>query len=776
MSKIKKWKNNLSIKSKFIFLTIFIISILSICLSILSIHSLGNYGEQSQQITSKALEQQAEEYLYQITYDNARKNDLFLQNIMDVGIHLANMTTQIFQLQDIYVPGYYWKAEENLYQGKNGYYHNSPNEKSSIFIANSTNLTNEILTQLEQSAYMDYYVKNIVDTKKNIVAIYLGTKDEITRYYPNIQLGTLVPADFKITSRPWYKAAIENNTNNTLVWSEVYNDAAGYGLMITASIPIFQSTIDLIGALGLDVTINTIVTSLNETTFLGNGYFFLFDENNNIIFLPEKGYIDIFGREKENEEISTNLNESRIEIKNYLQQNELIGPGPYSIDMNGSSYYITSTKINSTGWTLASIAYKENILSSIAKLEKNTDESISQFIFVYLIPSSIILLILFTIVGIIFTSYLTDPIEKLSDVAENVAKGNYNLSVPKSSTNDEVSKLNNSFSYMIDEIKKSRHELNKYNLELERLVQDRTHELDKRVVELKASEEANLNILEDLNYTIKNLTQAKEDIKKKNIELEKTQHELKILNKYLEEKVQQRTEKIQQLLKQKDEFIHLLAHDLKNPLTTPLTLLPILKTKIEDEKLQEILNASIRGINNIKRLINETLKLARLDDTNKTLDLKQLKLNEKITDVIEINRGLFEKNNFKIENHVDTEIDVIADEFQLEEVLNNIFSNAIKYTPENIEGKIIIDVDKDEDFVKISITDNGSGLTIDDQTRIFEKFYKSGHPREGMDSTGLGLGICKSIVEKHGGSIWAESTGIGNGSTFYFTLKKYKNE
>src|SRR6056297_2991627 len=77
---------------------------------------------------------------------------------------------------------------------------------------------------------------------------------------------------------------------------------------------------------------------------------------------------------------------------------------------------------------------------------------------------------------------------------------------------------------------------------------------------------------------------------------------------------------------------------------------------------------------------------------------------------------------------------------------------------------------KDDENVVISVSDNGQGLSEREKIKVFEKFYKSGSPRKGMDSTGLGLGICKNIVEMHDGNIWAESEGKGKGSTFYVSL------
>lgn len=263
-------------------------------------------------------------------------------------------------------------------------------------------------------------------------------------------------------------------------------------------------------------------------------------------------------------------------------------------------------------------------------------------------------------------------------------------------------------------------------------------------------------------YNIRDVTKEKRD-----------EQRLKEQKKALEEtneKLQKRTEEVESLLDQKDELFHLLAHDLKNPLTTPRSVLPLVEKKISDEKLKKMLKVSIKNINTIQRIIDETLKLAKYDDFSGLNELKELSLHELVEKVLDSNQAIIKNNDFQVETVIDQDLFVSADEFQMEELMNNLISNAIKYTPEDADGLIKIEAKEDGDQIIVSVSDNGIGLSDSQKTRVFEKFYKAGSPREGMDSTGLGLGICKNIVARHGGDIWVESKGPGNGSTFYFKL------
>ena len=245
--------------------------------------------------------------------------------------------------------------------------------------------------------------------------------------------------------------------------------------------------------------------------------------------------------------------------------------------------------------------------------------------------------------------------------------------------------------------------------------------------------------------------------------------------KKLEEDLRKRTCKVEKLLKQKNEFIYMLSHDLKNPLTPLASLLPIVKEKEQDAKAKEMLDVSIRNVNSMIELITETLDLARLDDADAGIEFVNINLRGEFETVIKNNQVLFD-NNIVVENNINENIIVDADKLLLGELISNLITNAVKYTPEEIRGTITINANEEKDVVTVSVKDTGVGLTKEQVTHVFDKFYKIGEPRPGMKSTGLGLAICKSIVEKHGGKIWVESPGPGKGSTFYFTISIAKKQ
>ena len=258
------------------------------------------------------------------------------------------------------------------------------------------------------------------------------------------------------------------------------------------------------------------------------------------------------------------------------------------------------------------------------------------------------------------------------------------------------------------------------------------------------------------------------DRKKAENELKKAHSRLNKLNEELEKKVEIRTSEVINLLKQKDEFINQLGHDLKNPLNPIINLIPLINEKIHDPNVKDQLNIVMKNVDFMKNLVVKTIELARLNSPETEFILEDTRLNEEIKNVIEKNQLFLGKKNIELINKLDNEIIVKADKLRLNELFDNLITNAIKYSPDG--GAITLNAKDIGEFIKISIKDTGVGLNEDQLKHIFDEFYKVDKSRHDFDSSGLGLTICKRIVEKHGGQIWAESPGSGHGTTIFFTL------
>ena len=315
----------------------------------------------------------------------------------------------------------------------------------------------------------------------------------------------------------------------------------------------------------------------------------------------------------------------------------------------------------------------------------------------------------------------------------------------KINSKDEIGDLANTFNTMSKDLKKSRIELEDYSKNLEIQVGDRTKELHDKSKNLELT----------------------------NKELKKAQNKLSEMNKYLEEKVKERTLEVETLLKQKNDFINQLGHDLKTPLGPLINLIPLLKKKERNPKKKEILDVLHQDVEYMKNLVVNTLELARLNSPKTKFSFENINLKKEIEKIINNKKIIFDKKNIQIENKIIPDHYVLVDKQEFEVLITNLIDNSVKYNNEN--GKVKLKSKEENNLITISIIDTGIGLNNKQIKNIFDEFYKADQSRHDIESSGLGLSICKRIVEKHNGKIWAESAGLGKGSNFYISLPKDKN-
>ena len=220
----------------------------------------------------------------------------------------------------------------------------------------------------------------------------------------------------------------------------------------------------------------------------------------------------------------------------------------------------------------------------------------------------------------------------------------------------------------------------------------------------------------------------------------------------------------------KSEFVMAASHELKNPLTSLGMSVDLLLEKARrdggDGASLTLLEAAHEDLQRMKALVSNLLELARLEDGRVELEIERAPVRTLVQRVEEVFRSQVELKGVHLDSVIgDAVPEVRADANKAAWVLTNLVSNALRYVSEG--GAITLKADRFGRFVHLSVVDDGPGIPLEYQSRIFEKFFKVGGREPG--GTGLGLAICKEIVRAHGGTIWVESI-PGNGSTFTFTL------
>jgi signal transduction histidine kinase len=219
----------------------------------------------------------------------------------------------------------------------------------------------------------------------------------------------------------------------------------------------------------------------------------------------------------------------------------------------------------------------------------------------------------------------------------------------------------------------------------------------------------------------------------------------------------------------KSELIATVSHDLKQPLS-------VMNGYIELMLMQQVVTAQgmnaihmiRRAMQNMRQLIDDLLDLAKIE-SGITLDLEPVQISQTIYECLDQIRPFAQNKSIDLINQVSADLpNVLADHARLHQILSNLISNAIKYTAPNGWAKIM--AEQRNNSIRISIQDNGMGISPEDQIHVFERFYRVRRPEtDSIEGTGLGLAIVRSLVELHNGQIGVESK-LGEGSTFFVIL------
>jgi signal transduction histidine kinase len=225
-------------------------------------------------------------------------------------------------------------------------------------------------------------------------------------------------------------------------------------------------------------------------------------------------------------------------------------------------------------------------------------------------------------------------------------------------------------------------------------------------------------------------------------------------------------ERLKEIQKMKDEFINVAAHELRTPIQPILGLSEVLYAKIKDTEQRQLLDTITRNAKRLQRLTDDILDVTKIESQSLKLSKERFNLNDLISNIIDGYRNYIEKDKVQVKllyepNNKDN-IYVEADRGRLIQVISNLLGNSIKFTK---EGTICIITEDKDNQVVVSVKDTGTGIHPEILPRLFSKFVT-----KSFQGTGLGLFICKSIVEAHGGKIWAENNSDRKGAMFAFSL------
>ncbi|MDF2647394.1 MAG: yycG [Paenibacillus sp.] len=423
-----------------------------------------------------------------------------------------------------------------------------------------------------------------------------------------------------------------------------------------------------------------------------------------------------------------------------------------------------------------------------------------------LISGTLIALGLTAILGVLLTSTITNPIKEITKQATAVAEGNFDQQVIIQGT-DEIGQLGHTFNFMMNRLKEA---LSLNEEEKEKLASiltnmndgiiatdDRGHVivLNRRAKQILQTEEETtlgLDISEVLGIpmdTIRGFLQGHVSTTLLDINLPDDDEQLSVRITFtpihrrgegqngiiavLQDVTDQ--EKLEQARR---EFVANVSHELRTPLTTIKSYLEALDDgAIEEPQLaSRFISVTRSETERMIRLVTDLLHLSRLDSKQSMMSKSSTLVSEMLEEVADRFSFQLQQRKIQILIHVEQGVtSLLLDRDKIDQVLDNLVSNAIKYTGD--EGAIRLEARKiEKDVLEISVQDNGIGIPKKDLSRIFDRFYRVDKARSrNMGGTGLGLSIAREIVKAHGGSIILESE-LGQGTRVVFTLPIQQEE
>ena len=413
-------------------------------------------------------------------------------------------------------------------------------------------------------------------------------------------------------------------------------------------------------------------------------------------------------------------------------------------------------------------------------------------------------LILAVLMAYVFAKTLTGPIHQLTVKAKILAEGDLKQTVEVYSE-DEIGQLAESFNYMASELNKTVGEAFREKNKLEAIL----HNMTDGVISFDKSGNithantvaAEMLEVDKLDFNLDMFTRKYDlelDDQGRDIEdgmAVQLQYTFPVGEKFINasfspyfnetEEIEGIVVVLQDITKQKKldnmrkEFVANVSHEMRTPLTTIKSYTETLMYGALEEKdmAMDFLNIINTEADRMSFLVRDLLQLSRFDNKQVQFKFTKVYINELISENVSQNKIHAEnkKQNLILELWPDDDAYVVADRDRINQVINNITTNAIKYSPEG--ATIRIYVTEDKSYYKINVSDTGMGISKEDLPRIFERFYRVDKARSrAMGGTGLGLAIAKEIMEGHDGKLTAESEyGKGTTMTMWF-MKNQDNK
>lgn len=685
-------------------------------------------------LANRTLEDESISHLNEIVRAQIKIFSRELTGISELGYIAQGQATDFFSSLDNITPSEL--SYENYDYAENGvFYKKNKMAGASLYYSTRTEIGSEEKKKAVASELLDPILKHISQANDNIVAVYLNTFDSMNRYYPFIdEVYSQFLPNMDIPSYNFYYLADEqHNPSRDVVWTETYLDPAGQGWLMSCVVPVYNGDF-LEGVAGIDITIDKFLQNILNLDLPWGAQAFLVDSGGTIMAMPQEVesllgltelrthvYSEQVARDTFKPE-EFNLLKTTIEgipatVRRILDLEQSVE----EITLKSGQYYLAHARERQSGWKLMVLADKHSILEPVLDMEKKS-KRIGYFAICFMVLFYILFIFYLLLSARKISGLISLPVVDIAQRSSDIAKGNYNAA-PIETSIEELVVLNDNYSIMVDDIRK-------------------------------------LN--EDLRA----------EIRKANIEIEERK-KIETALRESELALRRARDRSEAASRSKSVFLSNMSHELRTPLNHIIGFSDLLIDQSFgplNDKQKKYVNNVLMSSQGLLSLINDVLDMAGVDAGEHKLELSKFQLQPVLDNSLYMVKQKAGKKGV-VFNHQTIEIPEFldADERKLKQILFNLLSNAIQFSPEG--GTVDFIVEKVENQLKFLVRDYGLGFTPRESGHLFSIFEKEEKSRDWRYTrVGIGLSIVKTFVELHGGTITARSNGEGKGTTLSFTL------
>ncbi len=725
-------------------------------LSYIAARMVVGFGEYSVSRNEESLRENAKAFMARITHEQAMRYESVFAKLAGASRLIADQAAFFLNDEARYGASPLDPSEKLVAHPRNRIFTNARTGKTMVLYWASADLSPEMDLRIRTLSHLDPLLESVKKANIESVACYVVAEPGISRYYPNIHGVEKLPptTDFNIKDAAWYVIAKpENDPERETVWSNIYRDSVGHGLMTTASTPVYGENGEFFGVAGVDITLDSIMEQILEnipSCHKIQGLFsFLIDNRGRLIAFPPES-LDLFEIDIDRDKLvnaSVTLNRSLLDSANP----EIVKIGKKIIEtdyhsaryeLKGHPLIVSSHVMPSTGWRLGIVVPESNLLASVAEVREALDSTVDRMTRKFLIFAAVFIVVSIVFILAFFIRTFVRPLEKLAKGAARVKEGKLSTHVEIDSKN-EIGSLARRFNNMVDALQKAREREKRHAESLERKVKDRTLEIEKKN--------------EELESTLRSLEQ--EILERKATEKEKVELQSQLFQT--------------QKMKSMGTLSGGIAHEFNNILSIilgniELALDDIPKSNEASNFLSEVRNACLRG---------KDLVLQLLSFTRKSPEKKQpIDLPEIAKDAVKFLRASIPANVEFKERFSEDCPPLTGDRTHIHQLVVNLCNNAAQ-AMEDKGGIVEISVERAVApkrlfscnqilepgvYARLSVADSGHGIPEEILAHIFDPFFTTKDVNVG---TGMGLAVAYGIVKSHGGFIKVDSE-PGKGAVF----------